>query len=71
MSTCPRCYEDVGCTCEEHDRIKVLEGETERLRDALEMMVELHQNELIDFDKYGLETDADILVKAKQALEQE
>ena len=26
MSTCPRCYEDTGCTCEEHDRIKELEA---------------------------------------------
>ena len=36
MSTCPRCYDDTGCTCEEHDRIKALEAENARLREALE-----------------------------------
>ena len=25
MSTCPKCYEDTGCTCHEQDRIKQLE----------------------------------------------
>ena len=64
MSTCPRCYEDTGCTCEEHDRIKELEAnltkqaevncglfnEVARLREALEMW---EDNDDCRFDHHG------------------
>ena len=35
MSTCPRCYDDTGCTCKEHDRIKDLEAENVRYKATL------------------------------------
>ena len=35
MSTCPECFEDMGCTCEERKRIAELEAENKRLRELL------------------------------------
>jgi hypothetical protein len=47
MSICEKCYEDVGCTCKENDRIADFErqlaeakAENKRLREALECISE-------------------------------
>ena len=32
MSTCPECYDDIGCTCEEDRKIKQLERELAEAR---------------------------------------
>ena len=36
MSTCPKCFEDMGCTCDERKCIAELEDENKRLRGLLE-----------------------------------
>ena len=59
MSTCPECYEDVGCTCREEKRIAELEAElsflnaeykdcpeSELTKDALVMKCRCLQSEL-------------------------
>ena len=38
MSTCPECYEDVGCTCQENKRIAELEKENKTLKARLDVL---------------------------------
>lgn len=49
--------------------IEYRDNKIKKLRKAVEMALDLEENILIDFKKYGLKSDADIAKKYREALE--
>ena len=69
--------ERVQCQDHEHDcpylakTLEDLREENARLRAAVELALELAENELVDFKRYGLEQDSDIPAFYHAALDPE
>ena len=75
MSTCERCFEDLGCTCKEEDRIAELEAKVKRLNkvinDAKCIALDAPELNMANYDEEQIQELNDAMIELYSYLEKE